>query len=33
MFHEYALAVGCAYAVARQIEVVTWQKDRHYAWY
>lgn len=32
MFHEHALAVGCAYAVARQINVVMWQKDLSYAW-
>lgn len=32
IFHEYALAVACAHAVAEGIESVLWQKDRRYAW-
>lgn len=32
MFHEYALAVACAHAVAEDIECVLWQKELHYAW-
>lgn len=33
MFHEHALATACAYAMARKIEVVLWQKDQRYAWW
>ncbi|KAF0163922.1 MAG: hypothetical protein FD157_2601 [Rhodocyclaceae bacterium] len=32
MFHEHAVAVGCAHALARRIDVVMWQKDLRYAW-
>lgn len=32
MFHEYALALASAYAVADGIEYVLWQKELHYAW-
>jgi hypothetical protein len=32
MFHEYALALASAYAVADHIECVLWQKDLRYAW-
>jgi len=32
VFHEHALALGCAYAVAEDIECVLWQKDLRYAW-
>jgi hypothetical protein len=32
MFHEYALALAGAYAVADGIEYVLWQKELQYAW-
>jgi hypothetical protein len=32
MFHEYALALAGAYAVADGIEFVLWQKELRYAW-
>jgi hypothetical protein len=32
IFHEYALAVACAYAIAEDIGCVLWQKDLRYAW-
>ena len=32
IFHEYALTLACAYAVAEGAEIVLWQKDLQYAW-
>jgi hypothetical protein len=32
IFHEHALALGAAHAVANGVESVRWQKDRRYAW-
>lgn len=32
MFHEHAIALACAHAVARNIGIVRWQKDKQYAW-
>ncbi len=32
MFHEYAITLGCAHAVAQGVQVVRWRKDRTYAW-
>lgn len=32
MFHDHALVVACAYAVAKGIESVFWVKDQRYAW-
>jgi hypothetical protein len=32
IFHEYALALACAYAVAEGVECVLWQKELRYAW-
>jgi hypothetical protein len=32
IFHEYALTLACAYAVAEGAEIVLWQKDLRYAW-
>lgn len=33
LFHEYAMTLGCAHAIARDIEVVRWRKNKAYAWY
>lgn len=33
IFHEYGLALACAYAVAEGIDCVLWQKDSRYAWH
>lgn len=32
MFHEYALILACAYAVANDVPAVLWQKDLTYGW-
>ena len=32
MFHEHALAVASAYAIAEGVECVLWHLDRRYAW-
>lgn len=32
LFHEYAVTLGCAHAIARDVQVVRWRKDRTYAW-
>lgn len=32
MPHEHALALACAHAIARDIDVVMWEKDLSYAW-
>jgi len=32
LFHEYAMTLGCAYAVARGVEVARWRKNMTYAW-
>jgi hypothetical protein len=32
IFHEYALVLACAHAVAENIECVLWQKELRYAW-
>jgi hypothetical protein len=32
MFHEYALMVACAYALAKKIDCVMWQKNLNYSW-
>jgi hypothetical protein len=32
IYHEHALAVACAHAVAEDIECVLWQKESRYAW-
>lgn len=32
IFHEHAIALAAAYAVARRIDVVLWEKDLRYAW-
>lgn len=32
LFHEHAVALACAHAVARNINIVRWQKDMQYAW-
>jgi hypothetical protein len=32
IFHDYALALACAHAVAEGIECVLWQKELRYAW-
>ncbi len=32
LFHEYAMTLGCAHAIARDIEVVRWHKNKTYAW-
>lgn len=32
MFHEHALALASAHALAQGVEVVLWQKDTRYAW-
>lgn len=33
VFHEHALALACAYALAEGIEAVMWQKDLRYGWF
>lgn len=33
LFHEYAMTLGCAYAIARGVEVVRWRKNKKYAWH
>lgn len=33
LFHEYAMTLGCAHAIARDVEVVRWRKIKTYAWY
>jgi hypothetical protein len=32
IFHEHALALGCAYGVREGIDVILWQKHMEYAW-
>ncbi|MHA7680631.1 hypothetical protein [Cupriavidus sp. PET2-C1] len=32
LFHEYAMTLGCAHAIARGVEVVRWRKNRAFAW-
>jgi len=32
IFHEHALMLGCAYAVAEGVDMVLWQKHLQYAW-
>lgn len=32
IFHEHALALASAYAVAEGLNAVMWQKNRRYAW-
>jgi hypothetical protein len=32
LFHEYALTLACAYAVAHSVNAVLWQKDQTYGW-
>ena len=32
LFHEYAMTLGCAHAIARGIGVVRWRKNKTYAW-
>jgi hypothetical protein len=32
LFHEYALTLACAYAVAHGVNAVLWQKDQTYGW-
>ncbi len=32
MFHEYALTLACAHALANDLEAVLWQKNRTYGW-
>jgi hypothetical protein len=32
IFHEHALAVACAHAIAQGVEYVLWQKELRYAW-
>jgi len=32
MFHEHALALSCAYAIAHDVPAVLWQKDVTYGW-
>lgn len=32
LFHEYAMTLGCAHAIARGVEVVRWHKNKTYAW-
>lgn len=32
IFHEHAVALASAYAVAEKIELVLWETDRRYAW-
>lgn len=31
-FHEHALAIGCAYAIARGVGSVLWEKEQTYGW-
>ncbi len=32
IFHEHALALGCAYAISEGAECVLWERDHKYAW-
>lgn len=32
MFHEYALTLACAHAIANGIDAVLWRKDQTYGW-
>ena len=32
IFHEHAVTLGSAYAIANRIECVLWTKNRTYAW-
>ena len=32
MFHEYALVLGAAYAVAKDQDIVLWEKDLQHCW-
>ena len=32
IFHEHALVLACAYAVAEGVDYVLWQKEQRYAW-
>ncbi|KTR99368.1 hypothetical protein [Pantoea dispersa] len=32
LFHEYAIILGCAHAIARDVEVVMWHQNKTYAW-
>lgn len=32
LFHEYAMTLGCAHAIAQGVEVVRWRKEKTYAW-
>lgn len=32
LFHEYAMTLGCAHAVARGVQIIRWRKDSTYAW-
>jgi hypothetical protein len=32
LFHEYAMSLGCAYAIAQGIDVARWRKIKTYVW-
>ncbi len=32
IFHEYALALASAYAIAEELDAVMWIRNRRYAW-
>ncbi|KAB7773720.1 hypothetical protein CEK69_03170 [Xanthomonas sp. LMG 12462] len=33
LFHEYAMTLGCAHAIAKGVDVIRWRKDKKYSWF